>query len=153
MGIRYQAIGRTELLAVLHTTCMALTSNEKIATPINLLPRLILLFWKVVRPKPSRTACATLAYRQVFGLWFTLPIGSEVGSCSYTAAYGWILSSTHEVVDEEKSNVADALLKKGYPWRLICQYSILPEKVAGRVDEQARATISFSLMFMESLMP
>ena len=54
-----------------------------------------------------------------------------------------VLSSTEEALCEKKSHVADVLLKNGYPWWLIHQYSIPPEKVAGRVDEQPRATISF----------
>ena len=53
-----------------------------------------------------------------------------------------VLSSTQEALDKEKSHVADALLKNGYPRWLIRQYSNPPEKVAGRVDEQPRATIS-----------
>ena len=53
-----------------------------------------------------------------------------------------VLSSTQEAHDEQNALVADALLKKGYPRWLVCQYSNPPEKVAGRVDEQLRATIS-----------
>ena len=53
-----------------------------------------------------------------------------------------VLPLTQEAHDEEKAHVVDALLKNGYPRWLVCWYSNRPEKVARRVDEQLRVTIS-----------